>query len=380
MPDIRVDIPGVGPVDFPDSMSSDEINAASKRLYDNAQSGPDNASATPEQIMAFHRRDTGVTSDAPPSTWKGDLAQALDSAANPQTVGDIAGLLIPGQIEGAVRTGKLYLGALQQGYRNRPSGVGGLLSVPARAYAALRDAMPSRMAQAVETFTGGKVPTPAPSAPRILTGGDVWDRALQDARSTRATPPPTAASPVPRPAAAPSGLSAVERTALQKQGYPADLIAKIDAAARESDAVPVASHTAAEAAPVTEAARVPAQPALQGPRIRTGAERVGREAGMTKEAVRQATGPVLDEAVGDASPILPKNVLGRMIDDLKAMPPGSPEREAYVARATSGKTKWQVENIRRTLEHLGLIVPAAAGLDAMRGELLQRMRSRALDQ
>jgi pyruvate/2-oxoacid:ferredoxin oxidoreductase beta subunit len=39
------------------------------------------------------------------------------------------------------------------------------------------------------------------------------------------------------------------------------------------------------------------------------------------------------------------------------------QREAYVARATSGKAQWQIENIRRTLEHLGLLVPAgvAAG-------------------
>jgi hypothetical protein len=112
---------------------------------------------------------------------------------------------------------------------------------------------------------------------------------------------------------------------------------------------------------VAEAEQMRQRAALKGPRIRTGAERVGREAGMTKEAVREVTGPVLDEAVGEASPILPKQALTKIIDDMKALAPGA-DREAYVARATSGKTKWQVENIRRTLEHLGLIVPVAVSV------------------
>lgn len=235
------------------------------------------------------------------------------------------------------------------------------------------------------------LPTPAKGPILTRPAWQTWEQAgpMFDEAAPAAT---TATTTAARPVAA--GLSEVERAALQKQGYPADVIAKIEAAATSatppaSVPAPVTAATpsmaitgATDAAPAVADATLArsAQPALQGPRIRTGAERVGREAGMTKEAVRQATGPVLDEAVGEASPIVPKNVLGRMIDDLKAMPPGSPEREAYVARATSGKTKWQVENIRRTLEHLGLIVPAAVGLEAMRGELLQRMRSRALDQ
>lgn len=37
MPDTIVDIPGVGPVAFPDSMSQDEMNAAAARLYQQAQ-------------------------------------------------------------------------------------------------------------------------------------------------------------------------------------------------------------------------------------------------------------------------------------------------------------------------------------------------------
>jgi hypothetical protein len=88
---------------------------------------------------------------------------------------------------------------------------------------------------------------------------------------------------------------------------------------------------------------------------------VGRQQGLTKEQVRQQTAPILGEAPGEASPILPDKALGRIVDTLKAMPPGSADREAYVARATSGKAQWQIENIRRTLEHLGLIAPLAVG-------------------
>jgi len=58
--------------------------------------------------------------------------------------------------------------------------------------------------------------------------------------------------------------------------------------------------------------------------------------------------------------------LQSIIDTMRKMPMA--EREAYVARATSGKAKWQVENIRRTLEHLGLLVPVGvAGAAASQG-------------
>jgi pyruvate/2-oxoacid:ferredoxin oxidoreductase beta subunit len=49
---------------------------------------------------------------------------------------------------------------------------------------------------------------------------------------------------------------------------------------------------------------------------------------------------------------------------MKAMPMA--EREAYVARATSGKAQWQIENIRRTLEHLGLLLPVGAAAASSR--------------
>lgn len=113
----------------------------------------------------------------------------------------------------------------------------------------------------------------------------------------------------------------------------------------------------------------PAGITLQEPRVQTGAQNVGRQVGLTKEEVRKVAGPVLDEALGDASPILPKKALQGIIDKMKSLP--VEEREAYVAKATSGKTLWQVENIRRTLEHLGLLLPVAAGGISL-AELVQR--------
>lgn len=119
------------------------------------------------------------------------------------------------------------------------------------------------------------------------------------------------------------------------------------------------SVEAAKAAKAAKAAGGVAESPLRKPRLEVGAQRVGKGVGMTKEEVRLATGPRLDETLGEASPILPDVPLQKIIDTMKALPKTGGAREAYVARATSGKTKWQVENIRRTLEHLGLLAPVA---------------------
>ncbi len=385
---------------------------------------------SPEMILAVSRRrarelDTGETTTPTQPDWKTKLGEALESAAHPQTLGDLTGLLIPGQVEGAVRTGMRYLGALKTGVQKAPSGVTGLLKVPRLSYQALSDSLPTNMTRAVEDFHGGP---PLPIAPRtppqITTGGapDLVDALLGDARAARAAKTTTTAAPVSGPAlrttTSTSGLAEAERAALAKRGYSPTVIAKIEqqmsgAAPMPSHApgpefqpvdAPVARPSAPTATPaatldqplglqpgfsrsdvaqaaaqmqrenpniVADAEQMRQRAALAGPRIQTGAQRVARQAGMTTQDVRTAAGPVLDEAVGEASPILPQQALGRIIDDMKALPPGA-EREAYVARATSGKTKAQVENVRRTLEHLGLIVPAAVGV---REGLMQLMRS-----
>lgn len=103
-----------------------------------------------------------------------------------------------------------------------------------------------------------------------------------------------------------------------------------------------------------------AESALKGSRVRIGAEKVGRSVGKTKEEIRRETGPILDEAPGEASPILPEKALYDIIDKMRTLPKEGPAREAYVAAATSGKTKAQAELVRRTLERVGLLLPLGA--------------------
>lgn len=148
--------------------------------------------------------------------------------------------------------------------------------------------------------------------------------------------------------------------------------------ATEAASVAPESVAASEGAALPESWKpftsVKPEASMRQPRVQIGAERVGRTAGLTKEEVRQQTGPIMGETLGEASPILPQEPLKRIIDTMKAMPPN--EREAYVARATAGKTRGQVENIRRTLEHLGLLVAApVAGGAMLKDALLERMRA-----
>lgn len=391
MPDITVDIPGVGSVDFPDTMQPDAINAAAKRLHDEAN---------------------------PPSLGRRVGRLALDTL--PGIGGIVGGVLSTPETLGAGTVPGIALGVgAGKGLRDlighytgldAPStptqkAVGiagetglaaatgyvlpGLVSAAKAPLQALREGSEqfgSAMPPAIRRL-GKLVPSlPKPEQGRILTrpAWQTWEGASPELPKPNATntswtpapapeggfslPPETPRIRTASPAA--SGLSATDRAALVKQGYPAEVIAKIEQSAGQPSIAPAVSH----AAP-TEAATAPMQPELQAPRVQIGAERVGRQAGMTTQDVRQAAGPVLDETRGEASPILPKDALGRIIDTLKSLPPGSPEREAYVTRATSGKTKWQVENIRRTLEHLGLIVPAAVAAPSIRDGLIRMMSS-----
>lgn len=118
------------------------------------------------------------------------------------------------------------------------------------------------------------------------------------------------------------------------------------------------------------AARIP-QP-MEGARIAEGAEDVARASGMTPTQVRVQTGPVGREAVGDPSLILPKTDLERMIDKLRALPREGNARVDYVNAAKDPKTWAQLENVRRTLGHVGLGV---SGGVLARQALLDRLNS-----
>lgn len=173
---------------------------------------------------------------------------------------------------------------------------------------------------------------------------------------SQAEPAPPTDSSTPPSAPTAGGMSAADKASLIKR-YGA-------AAAGEIERKLGAQQSGPETG-------LPPESPMRQPRIRQGAERVGREAGLSKEQVRQQTGPILNEQQGEASPVLPKTVLQNIIDTMRGMSPA--EREAYVQRASSGKTMAQVENLRRTLEHLGLLVPAAVGAGAARRAILGQM-------
>lgn len=122
MPIQTVDIPGVGPVDFPDSMTNAQVNAAATRLYQNANIGK---KQPPVTSWTDQGRPTKFNiSDSPdpekPSTID-KLNSMLEPLAHPKTAGDFAGLLIPSEagatvmsktVEPVVAGVKKYGGAL----------------------------------------------------------------------------------------------------------------------------------------------------------------------------------------------------------------------------------------------------------------------------
>lgn len=283
---------------------------------------------------------SGDTEATPESTFLGRLTTALTPLAHPAGA-EVVGLMLPGSGELATGARAFSRGVLKpaaQGFIRGAATVADYVSPEAvgvvsprlantlRVAQKMRGAIPAEM-QAAETAVAGPaahLDTSIPVRPSELTPEQLRERVFQGSGTPQTRPPNYA--PRPTPGSVPS-----------EQGV----------------------------------LRTTTESPLKAPRIEQGAERVGRGQGLTKEQVRQQAGPVLGEAVGEASPILPKQALSNIIDTMKAMPPS--EREAYVARATSGKSQWQIENIRRTLEHLGLLVPAAAGMSSLRQMLLSKM-------
>ena len=104
-----------------------------------------------------------------------------------------------------------------------------------------------------------------------------------------------------------------------------------------------------------------------GPRVREGAERVGRAVGKSKEQVRMETGPVFNEKLGEASPFLPSRVEQDIIDKMRSMPPGE-MRKAYVLAAKDPKTQVIAEQMRRFMERVGIAVPIVAGAGMAAGQ------------
>jgi hypothetical protein len=93
-----------------------------------------------------------------------------------------------------------------------------------------------------------------------------------------------------------------------------------------------------------------------------GSQKVARELGMERHQVQSDAGTILNEALGEVSPVIPEARWAEIVTKMKSLPPE--ERTAYVARARGVKNMAQIENLRRTLETLGLLLPVgvAAGV------------------
>lgn len=234
----------------------------------------------------------------------------------------------------------------------------------------ITDAMRAQMAMDAERAPGGVLE-------RLVRKEDVVPRPSLRERLQNGPPIPAPEAAPIQPMASHAPTGAIRTTAQPSMMESAELRAK-----QILPDVPPASGrvpTGHGSQPDNLLETLPDEPvasAMQQPRVDVGAERVGRANGMSTEQVRAQTAPILGEAQGAASPILPEKALQSIIDKMRTLPKGGPEREAYVQAATSGKAQWQIENIRRTLEHLGLLVPAAAAISPdVRGMLLDRMRS-----
>jgi hypothetical protein len=103
------------------------------------------------------------------------------------------------------------------------------------------------------------------------------------------------------------------------------------------------------------------KPGLGAHRADVGSARAAGTNDPLMRELARSEGPIAGEMLGEASPILPKKVLADIVEKMKSLPMS--EREAYVARAKDIKTRAQVENVRRVLEQLGLLLPVgvAAG-------------------
>lgn len=404
---VRVDIPGVGPVEFPASMSSDDINAAAKRLHDEANYQP-----VPTPGRGGVPLETGgPTEDGPVMSG---LKHMLEPLAHPQTAGDMAGLLIPsggagGVVDRAAQAAqklplaRIGMGAAGAAYGGAtapdnatPMGVLRRVVTYGTAGAMAPEALKMLPAAAREGIGQLATKVGEMNSPLTVAGREgravaasrafndlplaqqmdrlPTDGPIPDTMRTQAPPYQAAASqpsaPVAQAAPAPSGaLSPIDKAALVKQGYTPDVIQRIEGQLKPiaSHAAPAVEEAAAGPLPNTVDAPLPSHPLTQ-PRIEQGADVVGRTSGLGKQAVRDATGPVLGEAPGAASPILPRGPSQKIIERLKEMGPQGTgtvpeaERDAYVMRANGDKARAQIKAYLDALRAVGY--SGAAGVAA----------------
>lgn len=116
-----VDIPGVGPIDFPTSMSDADISKAAKRLHDEAAFKSGGGSVG----LASEAAATNKEPETPDTSFLHTLSQnpGLQGAAHPQGVGDLLSLAIPSGAVEALRPVSRVAGAAAEGYRGAKPGI-----------------------------------------------------------------------------------------------------------------------------------------------------------------------------------------------------------------------------------------------------------------
>ena len=163
-------------------------------------------------------------------------------------------------------------------------------------------------------------------------------------------------------------LKARGASAIPAEVKAAETVARAGRALSPEKEAVVAASRAAREAKAAEAVATKARVAKEmSPRVREGAERVGRQVGKSKEQIRMETGPVFNEAQGAASPFLPSRVEQDIIDKMRSMPPGE-MRKAYVLAAKDPKTQVIAEQMRRFMERVGIAVPIVAGAGMAAGQ------------
>lgn len=106
--------------------------------------------------------------------------------------------------------------------------------------------------------------------------------------------------------------------------------------------------------------------AVAARRKAVGSQVVARELGMGRHEVQSDAGTILNEALGEVSPVIPEARWADIVTKMKSLPPS--ERVAYVARARGVKNMAQIENLRRTLETLGLLLPIGVAAGVAEGQ------------
>lgn len=337
------------------------------------------------------------------------LVHGMASLAEPHDVADMAGLLIPGGggaavsrlvspiVKGAAKYGGAAVelgtsllpakarGALRMLSELNPTSWNSPLTVAGRegrAVAAAQRFNAQPLAQQMEQFPAVPAPTPARTAmPPYHPQTPFHEQPLYRQMdrlpdvpapaTTRSAEPPMVAPPdpvVPTASHAPSpvpqsgGLSAADRASLVKQGFAPQTIAKI-----EAQIAPAASHTPVSAPPVAPVASHP----LTAPRVDVGAEAVAKAEGLTKQGVRDVTGPIYGEQPGEAAPVFPESAYQRMAGKMRPMhpSPGDPAGDAaawasrldYANQARDPKSLSQLISMMRAWRDVHMAIPAAVG-------------------